>query len=135
MTIDRDFKQRVRARMAKTGERYAAARRHLEAARARLADRTQGRPLGNTPRRPAGNTPGLGVGGGVAMLFEDVVLDGGRLPPRRPSEQSCADGDLSPASVHAGFGIEVAESGPQTRPSRPLPDAKPPWSADRPQQQ
>lgn len=51
MTKDKDFKQRVRARMAKTGERYTAARASLAPASGRT---NGGKKHGSAPPRPGG---------------------------------------------------------------------------------
>ena len=51
MTTDKAFKRIVRARMAKTGERYAAARRSL------IDTDTTGRPIASTVETAAGRTP------------------------------------------------------------------------------
>lgn len=59
MTTDKAFKRVVRARMAKTGERYAAARRTL------VADATGGRPKGPGADRPAVTPSGYRMRGGL----------------------------------------------------------------------
>ena len=58
MTTDKAFKRVVRARMAKTGERYAAARRTL------IADATGGRQKGRTDDYVAATTSGYRMRGG-----------------------------------------------------------------------
>src|SRR5688500_7375884 len=60
MTVQKSFKQRVRARMARTGERYAAARRHLVAARPdkdEVADLTAAAPAPGDPTAPSSAPP------------------------------------------------------------------------------
>lgn len=89
MTADRDFKRRIRDRMARTGERYTTARAHLLATpREPDAPRTVGRGGGRTPEtaalaralgarnltaphtgQPWNEAALLGLGGGIGMAY------------------------------------------------------------------
>lgn len=69
MTEDRDFKQVVRARAAKTGESYQAARRALEGKRARFSARANA-----TFDRPAGRVLGCIIEGGKVTRGMKVTV-------------------------------------------------------------
>ncbi|MBG0827226.1 DUF4287 domain-containing protein [Planomonospora sp. ID67723] len=70
MTSNKSFKSRVRARMAKTGESYSAARRHLVPAdEAATADSR----TASAPEERAASVPGEPQAGGDVMISDDTV--------------------------------------------------------------
>lgn len=134
MTRNRDFKKKVRARMAKTGERYSTARAKLLAART-----TGGMPFGGVhpdtaalrvllaqagvldpaTQRPLDEALLLGLGGGIGAAYY-VFEYAGHLPnlyvetrvgPQYPYTEEL----FERVADHLGVHVETAETGSDKR--------------------
>ena len=126
MTRDRDFKAKVRARMAKTGERYAAARAML------AEDRIAGAHPETTALRRVAAAAGvtvseamaLGLGGGIGGLY--MVFEYKGMPPTFYVATRCfpqyayGKGFVTAVARRLGLELDVVETGSKAAAARQL---------------
>ena len=134
MTRNKGFKQKVRARMARTGERYAAARANLTGARAAAPawqtlagvhpETTAVARLAAAAGVRASEALVLGLGGGIGGLY--MVFDYKGLPPTFYIATRCfpqyayGAGFVTTAARRLGLALDVVETGSKPAAARQL---------------
>ena len=118
MTRDRDFKTKVRARMAKTGERYTAARAHLAAPPAAIAgvhpETTALRRVALAAGVPATEALLLGLGGGLGFGYFVFEYKGHAptfyLATRCQPQYAYGKGFVDAAATRLGLVLDYVET-------------------------